>query len=86
MGLVFLAQRIACAKAQSTVNPGNFWWEKGGGFALVGKKQRVQGTPASPSDMGLIWQGSSERLWHWGWAQELCLASAGLSLTADTGR
>lgn len=80
MGLVFLAQRTACAKAQSTVNPGNFWWEKGGGFALVGKKQRVQGAPVSPSGRALlrgsgIGGGPRSYVWH-----------GRVSLAADTGR
>lgn len=42
-------------------------------FALVGKQQRVLGAPGSPSDVGHIWQGSSEKFWHGGWTQELSL-------------
>lgn len=57
----------------------------GGGGAEVlpwrGTQEGVLGVPASPSDMGLTWQGSSERLWPWGWAQELCLARAHVSLS-----
>lgn len=46
-----------------------------------GKQEGVLGVSASPSDMGLTWQGSSERLWHWGWAQELGLARAHVFLS-----
>lgn len=77
-GQAFLAQGTACAKARAVLTLETSAVGGGGGFALAGKEQRVLGDPASPSDVGLTWQGSSEGLWPWGWAQELCLARVSL--------
>lgn len=68
-----VSDRTACVKAQRSTNSGSFRWGEDGAFALVGKKKRVLGTPGSSSDVGLIWQDSSERFWHWEWTQELSL-------------
>ena len=71
---VFLAQRKACAKAQSSATSGNFW--RGGWGVCPGEKgTKGLGSPSVPFCCGTYPGGSSERLWHLG-----CLTQAPVSL------